>query len=606
MKYIKTIFFLIILTLSFKAYSDLIPIENIFSDINSSYKYYKELVDLYDRQAIYPDSDWKFNPEKLLKRDEFISIAMEVSCRKCTKPSADLQFIDKYENKKLFFDLDNSNRYSYCIAYASENNFIKWYIKWDKCENWVSKDWEIPFCPENNINLEEAIAIILRDSNIFTIEDNNKVIEEINNWNIKDNLSDDVWVKNPDWSVYTFYWYLKKALNYKISEFDENWNEKIYKLLELNNWKINPKKYITKEEFLKMAYIALKTNSCKNTQNNNLATKFNIYDKKCWNYDENCEFAKLDSKEDTYDFKAFSSWACDKWINETNWYIWKFYNLNTNEQIIKYWKFLDNYKFNSDWIWEIHLTASDNCSKIWEIYNTTTIEKNINTKWLNVSLKTEPIIWTIPLNIKFESIVSWWKWDYKFLWDFWNWVTWNWKNSEQTYLNSWIYKTTLFAFDSEWNNWKASVLINVLNIKECENKDNDNDWINDCDDLCPLIKWDKQNSWCPIIKYCDKDCKCDKWEVCNTNLKPACFINWICVNDPNLVEKISITEKCLKEKWWKLIYWNVVCNSCPCENFIDFFANLRICDYLFPSINSQDNRNIFSAWPTYKYIINNK
>lgn len=610
MKKIKILFLLLILLWFKQSFASFIPIENIFTDIDSNYKYYYELRDLYNRQAIYPDSDNKFNPQRLLTRDEFVSISMEVSCTKCTKPNASLDLINKYQDKTIFFDLDNSSKYSYCIASANDNDFIKWYYPWDKCQDWSFKAWEIPFCPNNNILLEEAIALVLRDSNIFTIEDNNKVIEEIRSWNIKENLSTDVWAKNSDWSPYTFYWYLRKALSYSIEEYDQNWNKKTYNLLELDaSWKINPKKYITKEEFLKMAYIVLKTNSCKNTLENNLSLQMEISDKVCSKYEEDCRNYAITWNEDTYDFKAYSSWACDKWIKEENWYVWKFYNINTQEQVIKYWKYLDNYKFSSNWVWEVYLNVLDNCWDSWEVYNTLLIDLNIsNSTWtykaLDTSIYATPISWTSPLSVNFTSIVWGWKWEYKYFWDFWDSQNWNWKNTSHIYDQNWVYKAMLFSYDEDWKVWKASILIKVVDSwddKNCQNKDNDNDWVNDCEDLCQNIKWDPINKWCPVVKYCDANCECPKWEICSENTKPQCANQWVCIKDFDENQKLNSTEECLRKLNKEFIFWNVVCNSCPCANFIDFFANLRQCDLVFPSINSPEWSQIYSAWPSYEY-----
>jgi hypothetical protein len=49
-----------------------IPIENVFSDITKDYPYYNELQTLYDKSMIFPDNEGKFNPYKLLTRDEFV------------------------------------------------------------------------------------------------------------------------------------------------------------------------------------------------------------------------------------------------------------------------------------------------------------------------------------------------------------------------------------------------------------------------------------------------------------------------------------------------------------------------------------------------------
>jgi hypothetical protein len=69
----------------FSAFS---PVELVFNDINTDYKYFNELQELSDKQIFYPDKNGKFNPNNLLRRDEFVGIVMETSCNKCTKPNA--------------------------------------------------------------------------------------------------------------------------------------------------------------------------------------------------------------------------------------------------------------------------------------------------------------------------------------------------------------------------------------------------------------------------------------------------------------------------------------------------------------------------------------
>jgi hypothetical protein len=98
----------------------------------------------------------------------------------------------------------------------------------------------------------------MRNSKIWTIADNAKMFENIQFGNEKEKLSSDVYPKNSDGTPYTFYGYFKKAMSYQLIEYDENGTEKIYKLLDIKDNKINPHQYITKEEFIYLAYIALK------------------------------------------------------------------------------------------------------------------------------------------------------------------------------------------------------------------------------------------------------------------------------------------------------------------------------------------------------------
>jgi hypothetical protein len=351
---------------------------------------------------------------------------METSCNKCTKPNTSTWIIDTYKNSFPFFDVDNSSNYSYCISLANDKNYIDSYSKWYKCDDWTVNADKIPFCPNNYVSIEEAVSVILRNSNLFSVEDNNTVLADIANWKITTNLADDVSPKNIDWSTYKYYGYIKKALEYSIEEYDSLWNKKVYKLIDLSNWKVYPQKLITKEEFLKMAYIASKTNSCQNI-----------------------------------------------------------------------------------------------------------VEKNLT----NLDLKT----------------------------------------------------------------WTSSDVLTETTIVNCEDKDSDNDWINDCDDLCTNVYWKTINKWCPIYDLCNSDCTCSNWRICTISNKSLCGIKWVCVDDTSIdTEANNKTNDCLEKYNSSKIYGNVVCNSCPCANFVDFTSNIRKCDYLFPAITSTWSTEIYSAWELFE------
>lgn len=421
----KIVIFIFALFVIHSIYSAFVPVNTAFNDINKDYKYFNELQELYNKQVFYPDESDKFNPNKLLSRDEFVSVVMETSCNKCTKPNTSTWIIDKYTNSNSFFDVDNSNPYFYCISLANDKNYIDSFQVWYKCDDWTVIADKTPFCPNNYVSLEEAVSVILRNSNLFSVEDNNSVLIGITNWKITEKIADDVSVKNIDWTAYKYYGYIKKALEYSIEEYDSLWNKKIYKLIDLSNWKVYPQKLITKEEFLKMAYIASKTNSCQNI-----------------------------------------------------------------------------------------------------------IDKNLT----NLDLKT----------------------------------------------------------------WTPSVLATETTTLNCEDKDSDNDWINDCDDLCPDIYWKTVNKWCPIYDLCNSDCTCSNWRICTLSSKPLCGIKWVCVDDTSKVNDNNKTNDCLEKYNSSKIYGNVVCNSCPCDNFIDFTSNIRKCDYLFPAITSTGSNQIYSAWKFYE------
>lgn len=602
MKFIKYLFFILFISTYNFVFSANIPVENLFSDIEKDYKYYDQLQDLSNRQALYPDSDWKFNPYSLLSRDEFVWITLEVSCKKCTKPNTSIDIISKYSKSFPYFDVTSSNNFSYCVALSADKNYIDSYTVWHKCDNLTYNAQKTPFCPNNYVSLEEAISVILRNSNIFTKEDNNNVIQKINNWEITESLAKDFNAKNTDWTANQYYGYIKKALEYEIVEYDNLWNQKIYKLLELTDWNIYPKKLITKEDFLKMAYISLKTNSCNNIQTNNLALKIEIVDSTCNSYESNCSLALITQDQSLFDFKWFSTWSCNEWIDEVNWYIWKFYNQVTWDEIIKYWKYINDFTFLSEWNRYIYLSVVDKCNNSWEVYNSLYLSKNGLSNKLSVSIDLNTISWYTPLPISFYSIVGWWNWSYTYVWNFWNNEKWNWKNIDYVYNESWIFNVSLTVTDSDWNIWTASILVKSSIWWNCEDQDSDTDWINDCKDLCPLVYWKSSNSWCPVLTPCNNDCSCPPWKVCSTNNESLCWISWVCELDDtfNDNEVNNLTNDCLEKQDQNKIYWNVICNTCPCLNFIDFNSTLRKCDYVFPAITSSWNTDIYSVWDSYE------
>lgn len=181
----KKIFFSLIFSMSVfflntAVFASDILVEDIFSDIDANYEYRDELQALYDRGMILPDSSGKFNPDAYLNRDEFVGIAMEVICERCIAPHTEYDFIQKYQNADIYFDIDNSNAYFYCVALADDQDYVRGYDAGVACQDGSFLAGKRPFCPVNRINKEEALAVLLRNSSIFTIEDNQAVIAQIN------------------------------------------------------------------------------------------------------------------------------------------------------------------------------------------------------------------------------------------------------------------------------------------------------------------------------------------------------------------------------------------------------------------------------------------
>ncbi len=690
-------------------YSELLAntprVQDVFVDIDSNYKYLEELQQLYDRGMIVTDTSRRFNPDWLLDRDEFVGITMEVICEKCIQPQTQISFLQKYTDTQAYFDVDKINPYFYCIEEADDKNYVRWYGISVSCENGTSRVWERPFCPDNRILLEEAIAVLLRNSGIFTIEDNQIVTQNIRSGIITDSLAPDTQATDPSGEPYTFYGYLRKALEFQITEFDTAWNSQTLRLLELDSsGNINPKKFITREEFLRMAYIIFKSNNCIETSDAWFALAIDIWEKECRLWDEDCNLSNLDDPEDTYDFTPDVEWFCEEGITDPDGYFWRFYNTSNGQEFLRYGSYLDDIMLPSEWVWRIFLRVTDRCWNSSQVYSeivswditappkddtqidvaiiiydgwctwlsanceeidfyeewetgdifdfegrvsTTCSVGNITYNWtftsptnnqtlfrtwyidnfeflvpwewlivlvatdacgntgreqetfivrdpirdnigLSVDIIANPIYWYTNLLVDFEAIIDGWVGPFIYSWDFWTGDTNVWRIIDYIYTQEWIYTVRLIVTDSEWRTGEATVIIQVLDRDRCL-QDSDGDGINDCDDLCLTIVGPIQNKWCPIFeRICDADCGCPDWYECS-DTNPLTCGSWFC-------RPITIPQSCLFAPSVGAIFWNTLCNSCPCSIQFDFFSDMRRCDIVFPAITSPDARTIYSRW----------
>ncbi len=328
----------------------------------------------------------------------------------------------------------------------------------------------------------------------------------------------------------------------------------------------------------------MRSNSCNEKKEDKLWLEIQIFNNKCNESSLNkCTRASLSGSEKIFDIFWNVSLPIWDTISKENSYIWRFYNYNTWEEIKKYWKYLDNYDFLKDWDYRVFLRVISDKGNTWEVYNDINISSNQNENNNKLSIIANPIFWKSPLLVKFESIFSFDSIDNSYLWDFWDWSTSIWKNSDHIFKEPWIYKVTLNLKDKDWEIYTSTVNINVVWELE-EIWDYDKDWINDLLDICPQVKWLIENKWCPVFDdFCSSDTDCKNWYYCKS---------WIC--SPK-----QVSTNC-EYKWGDLITWNVVCNSCPCNNFVDFNAVLRKCDKIFPAIVSPDKKTIYSKWNYYE------
>ena len=558
------------------SFADSIPVENVFVDIDTDYKYYKELQTLYDKGMIFPDSEWKFAPYDLLNRDQFVGIASEVSCKKCIQPNTDIEFLSKY-TLEPFFDIPDSNKYFYCISDAKENSFVNGYDANFTCDDGTFQAWEKPFCANNTIILEEALAVILRMSWILSNQEADAIRQDIADGNITADLADDVSPKNLDGSVYSFYPDFMKALEYELIEYDIDGNQIVYHLIEKVDNKLRPKKSVTKEEFLRIAYVALKANSCIERQDNNLALKMNILDRVCTSGEENCDLSNLKDPNNIYDLAPEVWVVCDQGIRNPDGYIWRFYNLDSGIEIKKYWEFIDNHEFLSDGKRKVFLRVIDNCGNTSEVHNTIII-------WgsnLKVSLRADPITGNGPLNVDFTWVASFVTTPYNYNWFFGDTKKWFGRIISNIYADPWFYEALLSVKDSDDNTWDATAIIQVLE-NQCD-QDSDSDGWNDCVDLCPVIEGVAENSGCPILEVkCENNDECREGYSCE---KESLWV-WVCL-------PIALDTSCLYDGG-SVLFGNAIINSCPSNIFLDFKSSLRKCDKVFPAIVSPDSSSIYS------------
>ncbi len=592
--FLKIIFTFYLLILYSPLFAINEKIEDIFLDIKSDYTYKHELQVLYDNGMISPDENNKFNPNKLLTRDEFVWVVMEVWCKKCIKPNTALEYIQKYTGKNIFFDLDQNNKNFYCIAEAKEIEVVKWYGNSYICEDGTTKSWYSPFCTNNNITLEEALAVLMRNSSVFTIQDNNIIINQISAGTITADLSKDVKVKNTDGNVYTFYGYFKKALELSYSEYDIYGNLKKYALVSIDSkGNLNPKKYISKEEFLKMSYIVAKMNSCSLTHNTvdtiNLAIgwRIDILDKTCKVSDGNCKKSNLDDQKWIYDFSSDVKTTCIKGIKD---YTWVFYNKNTKEMYTKAWLYLDNYQFKSYGIWQVKLIVNDNCWNTLQLYNEISYWDKTKVKpWDNnlwIVIIADPIFWNGPLKVNFDTIVKNCN-NCKYDWNFWDGNKSNLKNPNNIFMYNWVYETIVTITDENGNKISANVIIKV--------NDNYNNLKKQLDKINTDLKNKDSTAW--KIDILDKTCvagsvNCKKsdlkdkdgiydfsWDIkttCDTWIKDYTWVFYNTTTKESYEEKGQYKDNYKLKSFW---IWKITLKvNDNCGNSIQSYSEVSYWD----------------------------
>ena len=433
-------------------------VEDVFIDIDSNYKYLSELQTLYDKGIIQPNIHNKFKPYELLSREEFVWILMETNCVQCIKPNVNYDLIDQFQSSNVYYDVHNNSDYFYCISSADNAWYIQWYQAGTVCENWNNNQSSVPFCPDNTIILEEALAIVMRAWNILTKQQANNFINNIKNWENYPDLSDDVKSKNADGSIYDFYPYFYEADRFTITEYNNFWEEIKYSLLEKKSGKYFPKKSINREEFLKIAIFALKNSSCLAPSNEWISWEINIFDSGCASNNSQCEYENDFNTQESIDLVWDLDTTCLLGFWENTAYKWIINNLSNNTESIQTWKYLDDVLLSESWKYKVDLYVTDLCN------NSSKITKYISVSWSDedefiASINKE---YRDLFSVNFEWIVEWNTWEYTYLWDFGDGNTSNEKNPNHIYSQSWEYDVTLTVIDKNWVEKQIPTTVNFI------------------------------------------------------------------------------------------------------------------------------------------------
>lgn len=190
--------------------------ESPFQDLDSSHPYYQQILDLYKRRIVSGYGDGSFQPDAKLSRAEFVKIALgSTNCFDCTRPT-DAQR-SKYQSTRPFPDVSLPAWYHYCVAIAKELGMVTGY-------------GDGYFRPSQNISRAEAVAVLLRQSEIELTEAPEEYFQDV-----------------PDYAWYVDYVYIAVEAG----------------LIQSNAGFVFPDEEITRGEFAFMASGVLQIQDCR-------------------------------------------------------------------------------------------------------------------------------------------------------------------------------------------------------------------------------------------------------------------------------------------------------------------------------------------------------
>jgi PKD repeat protein len=384
-----------------------------------------------------------------------------------------------------FVDLSKNNPFYYCIAYAADKKIVQGYTL-NTAGKWECQDGGIfqnnPFCEKNKTTRIEAVAMLLRQANLWNDELNKTVS------------------KTRDIRGVSDYWYgyASKGIDAGILS------------LRANNT-ILPDEYVTRGEFANMAAKMLSYNQCiKAGTENILAGAIGIVDQ---------GWAKLNQSV----FSLSDIFSLTPIINNdinTYRYEWKAIDSITGKIVTGVdSKFLWNTLGTGNWYIELSIIDKNRNEILSSPSTTVTIsdgkplsgnsgtpawngaKSNIN-NGINgvivpsITLSVNPLVADIGKKIEFSTYAIG-TGPLSYNWDFWD-GTRSTSNAStgasHIYGNPGTYTVTVTMNDANGKTAQTSIILEVNG-----DIDTDSDGVADIYDVCPSIPGSKENKWCPLI-----------------------------------------------------------------------------------------------------------
>ena len=453
-----------------------------FTDVSVSSPYYSAIETLFRGRIISDDGSGLFRPDDTVNRDAFVGLSVSVSCKQCLTPTMD--DIVQYSISP-FVDLTKQNPYYYCIAYAADKKITQWYTLDTRGQGICQDGWvfqKSPFCEKNKTTRIEAIAMLLRQANLW-------------NDTLNQTLS-----KTTDIRDVTDYWYgyARKGVQAGMISLRADST-------------IGQDEYITRGEFANMAAKMLTYNQCvQGSVNNTLSSAIRIVGS-----DDRVQNKSLFSKDDIFRLIPILSGDIGKYR-----YTWKAVDSVTRKIVSGTDPALPSSALGAG-SWYIELSVIDISSG--EILSTPTttitisngstlrdtttpIGNGADTK-KNIGINGS-LFPNITLSSSALKIDVWGKIDFStyaigtgpiaYAWDFWDGSrttssrdTWE----SHVYDTPGIYTVTVTMTDASGKTAQSSLIVEIA-----WDTDTDKDSVVDIYDACPLISGPRENKWCPLLE----------------------------------------------------------------------------------------------------------